>query len=94
MTDEDLKKITKVVKLEINDALDNVNKKLDDNGNQFMSITSKLDEHSIKLDSLMLDMVDVQKKTDVLPDLHSMIKDTKEKVDELQERVDRLETAV
>lgn len=56
-------------------------------------IHKKLDEHSTKLDSLMLDMFDVQKKTDVLPDLHSMIKDTKEKVDELEERVDRLETA-
>ena len=37
-------------------------------------------------------MINVQKKTDVLPNLHSYIKDTKEKVDELGERVERLET--
>ena len=67
--------------------------KLDSHDGQFKSIRTKLDEHSEKLDSLTLDMIMVQKKTDLLPDLHSLIKDTKVKVDELEERVERLETA-
>ena len=56
-------------------------------------INKKLDEHSTKLDSLTLDMIEVQKKTDVLPGLHSYIKDTKEKVDDHEERIQRLENA-
>jgi len=67
--------------------------KLDSHDGQFKSIRTKLDEHSEKLDSLTLDMIMVQKKTYLLPDLHSLIKDTKVKVDELEERVERLETA-
>ena len=70
-----------------------IHAKLDEHDNQFKSIRTKLDEHSEKLDSLTLDMIMVQKKTDLLPDLHSLIKDTKVKVDELEERVERLETA-
>ena len=38
-------------------------------------------------------MIDVQKKTDVLKDIQSYIKDTKEKVDEHEERIDQLEAA-
>jgi len=66
-----------------------LDKKLDQ---KLEPIKKTLDEHSDKLDALTLDMINVQKKTDVLPDLHSYIKDTKEKVDELGERVERLET--
>jgi len=56
-------------------------------------INKKLDEHSDKLDALTIDMADVQKKTDVLADLHSMIKDTKEKVDDHAQRIEVLEHA-
>ncbi len=70
-----------------------LDKKLKPINERFNNIDKKLDEHSDKLDALVLDVIDIQKKTDVLPDLHSMIKDTKEKVDDLEERVDRLETA-
>ena len=56
-------------------------------------IKKVLDEHTQRLDSLLLDMIDVQKKTDILPDLHSYIKETKEKVDEHDERIQRLENA-
>ena len=77
MTDLTLKKIE--------DVLD---KKLDQ---KLRPINTKLEEHSSKLDALTLDVIDIQKKTDVLPDLHSYIKNTKEKVDELEKRVDRLE---
>lgn len=56
-------------------------------------INKKLDEYSTKLDLLTLDMIEVQKKTDVLPDLHSYIKDTKEKIDDHEERIQRLENA-
>lgn len=55
-------------------------------------INKKLDEHSAKLDSLTLDMIEVQKKTDVLSDLHMYIKDTKEKVDGHEDRIQRLES--
>ena len=37
-------------------------------------------------------MIDVQKKTDILPDLYSLIKDTRDKVKELEQRVDVLES--
>ncbi|OGD95533.1 hypothetical protein A3A48_00755 [Candidatus Curtissbacteria bacterium RIFCSPLOWO2_01_FULL_37_9] len=57
-------------------------------------VNKKLDEHSQKLDSLTLDMIDVQKKTDVLIDIQSYIEDTKEKVDDHEERIQRLENAV
>ncbi len=60
-------------------------------------LDSKLDQKlkpiNSKLDALTLDMIDVQKKTDILPDLHSMIKDTKEKVDEHEQRIEALEHA-
>ncbi|OGD86084.1 hypothetical protein A3B51_03565 [Candidatus Curtissbacteria bacterium RIFCSPLOWO2_01_FULL_41_18] len=79
MTDLTLKKIEEVL-----------DKKLDQ---KLESIKKKLDEHSDKLDALTLDMIDVQKKTDLLPDLHSMIKGTKEKVDDHEERIQRLENA-
>ncbi|GEM_PF-3015540 len=57
-------------------------------------IKKVLDEHTDKLDGLTLDMITVQKKTDALPDLHSMIKDTREKVNEHEDRLDNLETSV
>ena len=67
-----------------------LDKKLDQ---KLEPIRKTLDEHSQRLDSLVLDMVDVQKKTDILPDLYGLIKDNKEKVDKLEERVGSLETA-
>lgn len=70
-----------------------VTKKLVSYDNQFESISAKLDEHSVRLDSLTLDMIDVQKKTDILPDIYNIIKDNKGKTDELEERVERLESA-
>jgi len=79
MTDLTLKKIEEVLDKKFDQKLEPIKK--------------KLDEHSDKLDALTLDMINIQKKTDVLPDLHSYIKNTKEKVDELEERVERLETA-
>ncbi|MDO8486981.1 MAG: hypothetical protein Q7S45_01655 [Candidatus Curtissbacteria bacterium] len=93
MTDENLKKITKIVRVEIGDALKPVNKKLDGHDSQFKSITKKLDEHSQRLESLYLDMTDVQKKTDLLPDIYDIVKGTKEKVDDHEERLQVLENA-
>ena len=55
--------------------------------------TRKLDEHSERLDSLTLDMINVQKKTDILPDIFDYVKGTKEKVDDLEKRVETLEAA-
>lgn len=89
MTDLTLKKIEDV----LDKKLKPIKAKLNEHDSQFSSISQKLDRHTDKLDALTIDMIDVQKKTDVLPDLHSYIKDTKEKVDELEKRVERLETA-
>ncbi len=55
--------------------------------------SKKLDEHSQRLDSLLLDIVDVQKKTDILPDIFDILKGTKEKVDQHEERIQNLENA-
>ncbi len=77
----------------IEEKLEPIKKTLELHDNQFKSISVKLDEHSQKLDSLMLDMVDVQKKTDVLPDYHSLIKDTRENVKDHEQRIEALETA-
>ncbi|OGD92808.1 hypothetical protein A2697_04325 [Candidatus Curtissbacteria bacterium RIFCSPHIGHO2_01_FULL_41_44] len=50
-------------------------------------------EHSSKLDALTLDMIDVQKKTDMIADIHDMSKDTKERVDNHEQRIQTIESA-
>ena len=55
-------------------------------------LDTKLEPVNQKLDSLTLDMIDVQKKTDVLPDLHSYIKDTSDEVKKLEERIETIES--
>ena len=54
-----------------------LDKKLDE---KLEPIKKTLDEHSDKLDALVLDVIHIQKKTDILPDLHGLIKDTREKL--------------
>ncbi len=54
-------------------------------------LDTKLEPVNQKLDSLTLDMIDVQKKTDVLVDLQSYIEDTSEKTKNLEKRVEKLE---
>ncbi len=46
-----------------------------------------------KLDALSLDMIDVQIKADVIADIHDMLKNTKEKVDDHEQRIEVLEHA-
>ena len=67
-----------------------IDQKLDE---KLEPIHRKLDEHTVKIDSLTRDMIDVQKKTDILPDLYSLIKGTKEIVDDHEQRIQNLETA-
>lgn len=55
--------------------------------------TNTLSEVTDKLDSLTLDMIEVQKKTDVIADIHDMLKDTKDKVDDHEQRIKVLEHA-
>jgi len=50
-------------------------------------------EHSGKLDTLTLDMIDVQKKTDVISDIHDIVKGTRETVQNHEQRLLALETA-
>lgn len=56
-------------------------------------LDNKLEPINQKLDSLTRDMIDIQKKTDILPDLFSIVKGTKEIVDDHEERIQNLETA-
>ena|SRR3989344_4847234 len=92
LLDKKLKPIS--TKLEEHDEqFRSIGAKLEEHDSQFKSINAKLEEHSSKLDALTLDMIDVQKKTDIIPDIHSMIKDTREEVDKFEQRVERLETA-
>lgn len=94
MKKSDLQEIGSLIeeKLEpIKETLEKHGRMLEQHDNQFKSISAKLDEHTEKLDSLMLDMVDVQKKTDVLPDYHSMIKDTREEIKDHEQRIEALE---
>ena len=73
--------------------LDEHTRKLDEHTRKLDEHTRKLDEHSERLDSLTLDMINVQKKTDILPDIFDYVKGTKEKVDDLEKRVETLEAA-
>lgn len=77
----------------ISTKLDEHTVKLDNHDKTFNSINQRLGEVNQKLDSLTLDMIDVQKKTDILPDLYSIIKGTKETVDDHEERIQNLENA-
>lgn len=56
-------------------------------------IDQKLEPVNQKLDSLTLDMVDVQNKTNVLKDIQSYMEDTKEKVDNHKHWIQNLENA-
>lgn len=56
-------------------------------------IKKTLDEHTEKLDSLTLDMADVQKKTDAIPDIRSLLEGTKTQIDDHEERITTLEAA-
>ena len=55
-------------------------------------LDTKLEPVNQKLDSLTLDMIDVQKKTDVIADIHSILEDTKEKVEDHEQRLSSLES--
>jgi len=89
---EELKPI-KVILDEHTRKLDEHTRKLDEHTRKLDEHTRKLDEHSERLDSLTLDMINVQKKTDILPDIFDYVKGTKEKVDDLEKRVETLEAA-
>lgn len=74
-------------------TLDEHTRKLDEHTRILGEHTRKLDEHTERLDSLTHDMITVQQKTDVLPDIFDYVKGTKEKVDDLEKRVETLEAA-
>ena len=67
-----------------------LDKKLDE---KLKPINKKLDEHSSKLDALTLDMIEVQKKVDVIADIHDIVKGTRETVKDHEQRLEALETA-
>lgn len=81
-----LKPIRGIIDEQLQKRLKPISRKLDEH-------SRKLDEHSRKLDALTLDVINVQQKTDLIPDLHSMIVDTRDKVLELDQRVTVLENA-
>lgn len=79
-------KTIKELKQILKDELEPVNKKLDRHDNQFSSINEKLD-------SLTLDMADVQKKTDAIADIRSLLEGTKTQIDDHEDRITSLEAA-
>lgn len=56
-------------------------------------LDQKLEPVNQKLDSLTIDMMNVQKKTDALKDIQSYLVETVEKVEDHEDRIQRLETA-
>lgn len=86
MDKKTIKELEAVLDKKFDQKLKPINQKLAGHDDQFKSISQKLD-------SLTLDMIDVQKKTDLIPDIHSLIKDTREKVEEQEQRIEALESA-
>lgn len=56
-------------------------------------IKKTLSEHSDKLDSLTLDMIEIQRKTDAIRDIHALVRDTREAVNDHEQRINILENA-
>ena len=81
MNKSDLKKIWEI----LDTKLKPITKKLDVHDNHFKSISQKLD-------ALTAGMDEVQKKTDAIADIHSIHEDTKEKVEDHEQRLKTLET--
>lgn len=64
-----------------------MNEKLDEHD-------AKLDEHGEKLDSLVLAVAEVQDRTKILGDIHSLVQDNTRRSEDLESRVDNLEPRV
>ena len=79
-------KAVKDLKQFIKNELEPINNKLDGHDEQFSYINEKLD-------SLTLDMANVQKKTDAIADIRDMLKGTKAQVNDHEERIATLEQA-
>ncbi len=54
-------------------------------------LDQKLEPINSKLDALTLDMIEVQRKTDVIGDIHDMVKDTSETVNDHEQRLKAIE---
>ncbi len=70
-----------------------LDKKLEPVNNKLDKLSQTIDEHTEKLDSLTLDMSDVQKKTDAIADIRDMLSGTKTQVNDHEERITTLEAA-
>lgn len=81
MTDDDVKKIAKVVKSEIAEALVPVHNKLDEH-------SAKLDAHSAKLDNHTASLMNIEATLEGYADMYKVNKD---KNNELSERVSAVE---
>ena len=95
MTNNDIKKITKVVKQELNDVLKPVNKKLDIHTKLLIDHSAKLDnhtkilnKHSVKLDNHTASLMNIEHTLKGYGDMYKINKEDNEK---LNQRVDRIE---
>ena len=84
MTDDDVKKIAKVVKSEISEALVPIHEKLDEH-------SVKLDAHSAKLDNHTASLMNIEA---TLEGYANMYKVNKDNIEELNQRVDEVEEQI
>lgn len=83
MADLTLKKIEEV----LDKKLKPIVKKIDNQDSRFGILEEKID-------SLTLDMVEVQRKTDAIADIHDLVKGTREQVKDHEERIAAIEQTV
>ena len=84
MTNDDVKKIAKVVKSEISEALVPIHEKLDEH-------SAKLDAHSAKLDNHTASLMNIEATLEGYADMYKVNKDN---IEELNQRVDEVEEQI
>ena len=84
MTNDDVKKIAKVVKSEISEALVPIHEKLDEH-------SAKLDAHSAKLDNHTASLMNIEATLEGYADMYKVNKDN---IEELNQRVDVVEEQI
>lgn len=90
MDKSDLKQIGDLLDRKLDQKLEAKLKPINQKLDQHSKI---LVEHSRKLDALTLDVINLQKDTKLIKDIHENTKDIRKRVDNLEERVEVLETA-
>ena len=91
MTNDDVKKIAKVVKSEISEALVPIHEKLDEHSAKLDAHSAKLDAHSAKLDNHTASLMSIEATLEGYADMYKVNKDN---IEELNQRVDEVEEQI